>query len=82
QWPKSDQILILPFSDHVLWTARASGDENEQSGLLARALELRANGGTDFYTCGAQALALMKPQLQDGQHLPAIVRLFFTSDAA
>jgi Ca-activated chloride channel family protein len=73
QWTKSDQILILPFSDHVLWTARASGDENEQSGLLARALELRANGGTDFYTCGAQALALMKPQLQDGQHLPAIV---------
>jgi Ca-activated chloride channel family protein len=73
QWTKSDQILIMPFSDHVLWTARASGEDNEQAGLLARALELRANGGTDFYTCGAQALTLMKPLLQDGQHLPAIV---------
>lgn len=73
QWTKSDEILVLPFSDHILWTARASGDENEQIGLLARALELRANGGTDFYTCAAQALALMKPRLADGQHLPAIV---------
>lgn len=73
QWTKSDEILILPFSDHVIWTARASGDENEQTGLLARALELRAGGGTDFYACAAQALAAMKSRLQDGQHLPAIV---------
>jgi Ca-activated chloride channel family protein len=73
QWSKQDQILLLPFSDHVLWTARASGDEAEQAGLLAQALELRADGGTDFYTCGARALALMKPLLDDGVHLPAIV---------
>jgi Ca-activated chloride channel family protein len=73
QWSKQDQILLLPFSDHVLWTARSSGDETEQAALLAQALQLRADGGTDFYTCGARALALMKPQLDDGVHLPAIV---------
>jgi Ca-activated chloride channel homolog len=73
QWSKQDQILLLPFSDHVLWTARASGGEAEQAALLAQALQLRADGGTDFYTCGAQALAAMKPQLDDGVHLPAIV---------
>jgi Ca-activated chloride channel family protein len=73
QWSKQDQILLLPFSDHVLWTARASGEETEQASLLAQALQLRADGGTDFYTCGAKALALMKPLLDDGVHLPAIV---------
>ena len=54
QWSKQDQILLLPFSDHVLWTAQASGNETEQARLLAQALELRADGGTDFYTCGAR----------------------------
>jgi Ca-activated chloride channel family protein len=73
QWSKQDQILVLPFSDHVLWTAAASGDDSQQAGLLSRALELHAGGGTDFYTCGAQALAAMKPALDAGQHLPTIV---------
>ena len=73
QWTKTDEILVLPFSDHVLWMARASGEEAEQAALLAQALELRAGGGTDFYTCGARALAAMKPLLDGGDHLPAIV---------
>src|SRR5262249_32058037 len=73
QWTKADRILILPFSDHVLWTAQGNGEDDEQSTLLTRALSLRANGGTDFYTCAAQALALMKPMLDGGTHLPAIV---------
>jgi Ca-activated chloride channel family protein len=73
QWSKEDQILVLPFSDHVLWTEKASGDEEEQADLLTKSLGLRAEGGTDFYTCGARALALMKPLLDAGKHLPAIV---------
>jgi len=73
QWTRADDILILPFSDHVLWMARASGEDADQAVLLSRALTLRAGGGTDFYTCGAQALAAMKPQLDAGAHLPAIV---------
>jgi Ca-activated chloride channel family protein len=73
QWTKADEILVLPFNDHVLWMARATGEESEQATLLARALELRAGGGTDFYTCGARALAAMKPMLDGGSHLPAIV---------
>jgi Ca-activated chloride channel homolog len=73
QWTKGDDILILPFNDHVLWTARASGEDAEQAVLLSRALTLRTGGGTDFYTCAAQALAAIKPQLDEGAHLPAIV---------
>jgi Ca-activated chloride channel family protein len=73
QWSKEDRIFVLPFNDHILWVERATGDEEEQASLLSRTLELRAGGGTDFYTCGAQALAAMKPLLDRGRHLPAIV---------
>ena len=73
QWSKDDRILVLPFNDHVLWSVTGSGDDGEQAALLARALELRAGGGTDFYTCGVRALAAMKPLLDGGQHLAAIV---------
>jgi Ca-activated chloride channel homolog len=73
QWSKADEILVLPFSDRVQWTARANGEEGEQAALLARTLQLKADGGTDFYTCGARALAAMKPLVDAGRHLPAIV---------
>jgi len=73
QWSNEDQIIVLPFTERVLWTATASGEEAAQADLLARTLGLRADGGTDFYTCAARALAAMKPLLDGGQHLPAIV---------
>lgn len=73
QWSKDDQILLLPFNERVLWTERGSGADQDQANLLTRALTLRADGGTDFYTCAARALAAMKPLLDRGQHLPAIV---------
>jgi Ca-activated chloride channel family protein len=72
QWSKEDRIFVLPFNDHIIWMERATGDE-EQASLLGRTLELHAGGGTDFYTCGARALAAMKPLLDRGRHLPAIV---------
>jgi Ca-activated chloride channel family protein len=73
QWSKEDRIIVMPFSDRVQWTATGSGEEADQAGLLTKTLELRAEGGTDFYTCGIRALAAMKPVLDAGQHLPAIV---------
>lgn len=73
QWSKLDRIIVLPFSDRVLWAATGSGDDNDQATLLTKTLELRARDGTDFYACGARALAEMKPVLDAGQHLPAIV---------
>jgi Ca-activated chloride channel homolog len=73
QWSPEDQIIVLPFSDHVLWTESTSGEEGAQGRLLSRTLQLRAGGGTDFYTCAADALRLMKPVLDRGGHLPAIV---------
>jgi Ca-activated chloride channel family protein len=73
QWSKEDRIFVLPFNDHIIWMERATGDEEEQASLLSRTLDLHAGGGTDFYTCGARALAAMKPLLDRGRHLPAIV---------
>jgi Ca-activated chloride channel homolog len=73
QWSKEDQIIVLPFSDRVLWMETAAGNESAQADLLGKTLQLRAEGGTDFYTCGARALAAMKPFLDREQHLPAIV---------
>jgi Ca-activated chloride channel homolog len=73
QWSKDDRIIVLPFSDRVLWTETAAGDDTAQATLLEKTLQLRANGGTDFYTCGARALAAMKPLLDSERHLPAIV---------
>lgn len=73
QWSKEDRIIVMPFSDRVLWTETGSGEDTDQAGLLTRTLALRADGGTDFYTCGARALTAMKPLLDAGRHLPAIV---------
>ncbi|HLY55858.1 MAG TPA: substrate-binding domain-containing protein [Stellaceae bacterium] len=73
QWLKDDRILVLPFDGRVRWNAMASGNEAEQAALLQKTLQLRADDGTDFYTCAAKALALMKPILDEGTHLPAIV---------
>ena len=74
QWSKEDQIIVLPFSDRVLWTATASGDDRRPGRSSHQdARNCARDGGTDFYTCGARALAAMKPLLDAGQHLPAIV---------
>ncbi|MGJ4940566.1 substrate-binding domain-containing protein [Bradyrhizobium sp. HKCCYLS1011] len=73
QWSKQDEIIVLPFSDHVQWVTSASGNDQEQAALLKETLTLHAGGGTDFYTCGARALAAMKPTLDAGSHLAAIV---------
>ena len=73
QWTRTDNIIVLPFDSNVRWSADVSGDESEQQALLDQVLRLKADGGTDFYTCAAKALDLMQPFLIKGQHLPAIV---------
>lgn len=73
QWLPDDRIAILPFNDHVLWSYKGSGTDADQAIMLEKALTLRAGGGTDFYTCAAQALAMMKPLLDTENYLPAIV---------
>ncbi len=73
QWLGADRILVLPFSSQVLWEQSASGTDADQAKLLQRALTLRAGGGTDFYTCAAEALRLMRTTLDAKTHLPAIV---------
>ncbi len=66
QWSKRDQIIV-----HAVQRSRASGrrkaraaSDEQARPARARRCSWRANGGTDFYTCGAQALAAMKPMLE------------------
>ena len=73
QWSPSDEIIVLPFDGRVRWTEKVGGSDSDQARLLARMLQLKAGGGTDFYTCAAEALAAMKAGLAKGEHLPAIV---------
>jgi Ca-activated chloride channel homolog len=73
QWSKDDRIIVLPFSERVQWIESSAGDDAAQAALLAKTMQLRANGGTDFYTCGARAISAMKQWLDDERHLPAIV---------
>jgi Ca-activated chloride channel homolog len=73
QWSPSDQIFVLPFDSKVRWVGTGTGSEADQAAMLAPILGLRANGGTDFYTCAELALQQMKPALEKGGHLPAIV---------
>jgi Ca-activated chloride channel homolog len=73
QWSPADTMFVLPFDSKVRWVAKGTGGETDQAEMLGRVLPLRANGGTDFYTCAETALQQMKPALDKGGHLPAIV---------
>jgi Ca-activated chloride channel homolog len=73
QWSPADNMIVLPFDSKVRWIAKGTGSEQDQAEMLRQVLPLRANGGTDFYTCAELALQQMKPALEKGGHLPAIV---------
>ena len=73
QWTPSDQIIVLPFDSGIRWSATITGRDEEQQQLLQRVLTLHAGGGTDFYTCAARAIDLMRPFAAKGTYLPAIV---------
>lgn len=73
QWLPADRILVLPFNGMVKWREEVNGSDQEQAALLQRTEQLEARGDTDFYTCAAVALRMMKPLLDQGSRLPAIV---------
>lgn len=73
QWSARDQIIVLPFSDHVQDVWKATGQPADQARMLSQVSALQAGGGTDMYTCAGKALQEMKPILATGGYLPAIV---------
>lgn len=73
QWSPRDQIIVIPFTDHVDAVWASAGDAAGQADLLSRVAALHAGGGTDMYTCVEKALARMKPLIATGKYLPAIV---------
>ncbi len=73
QWTPSDHIFILPFDSHVREVDDGDGTVASQQKLLGYVNAQEANDGTDMYECVEQAFTAMKPYLESGNFLPAIV---------
>lgn len=48
QWTPIDTVIVLIFSDDVLWTAQGSGSDADEADLLQQSERVRANGRADF----------------------------------
>ena len=75
QWSPADQILVLPFDSAVRGQYEATGDAEEQQGLLSVIETMQADGGTDMYACASEALARIASEPKALSALPAIVIL-------
>jgi Ca-activated chloride channel family protein len=73
QWTPSDHILVLPFDSEVRQVIEGDGKPESQAQLLTAVENNSAGGGTDIYACALTALQAMKPYLEKGTFLPAIV---------
>lgn len=73
QWTPSDRIIILPFDATVRDVTQGDGSNASQASLLQAVRSQHAGGGTDMYACAEHAFAAMKPYLDSGQYLPAVV---------
>src|SRR5262249_29962265 len=73
QWTPSDRIIILPFDATVRDVTEGDGSSASQASLLQAVRHQHAGGGTDMYACAERALTTMKPYLDSGQYLAAVV---------
>ena len=73
QWTPSDRIFVLPFDSQVRKVLSGDGTPASQAALLAAVQAEHAGGGTDMYACAEQALDAMKPYMDKGGYLPAVV---------
>jgi Ca-activated chloride channel homolog len=73
QWTPADQIVVAPFNDHVEAVYEGSGKPEDQAKLLSSVFRHFADGGTDMYSCAAEALRRMAPRRASGDYLPAII---------
>ena len=73
QWTPNDRIMLLPFDASVRDVAQGDGTSPSQARLLQWVGTQHADGGTDMYACAERALTEMKPYLDSGQYLAAVV---------
>jgi Ca-activated chloride channel family protein len=73
QWTPDDRIMVIPFDASVREVDAGDGRAESQATLLAAVQRQSADGGTDMYDCARRALDEMRPFLETGQYLPAIV---------
>ena len=73
QWSPADRILVLPFDSNVRGSREATGDPQDQNGLLRNVGKETAGGGTNMYKCAEQALARITATPNLADYLPAIV---------
>jgi Ca-activated chloride channel family protein len=72
----NDYNVIIPFSDHILTTLQATGNNpTVLHGLSNKVNALAPDGGTDIYTPVAQGINLLAKQKNIEKSLPAIVLL-------
>ncbi len=75
QWSPRDQISLIPFDAVTGNPVTAAGDPAGQAVLLQAGTSLRADGGTDMYSCGRAALAIIRRTPNVASYLPAIIMM-------
>ena len=73
QWTPADRIIVIPFDSEPRTVVQGDGSPASQAQLLQTVLQQHADGGTDMYACAERAFAEMKPYLDKGGYLPAVV---------
>lgn len=73
QWSPRDHIIVMPFNSAVEATWEAAGSADEQAGVLAKLVQMHADGGTNMYACVEEALRRMQPLLSGQDFLPALI---------
>jgi Ca-activated chloride channel homolog len=75
QWSPRDQIALIPFDDASDVPVRAGGDAAGQTLLLTQGTSLNADGGTNMYRCGMDALEIIRTTPNVKAYLSAVIMM-------
>jgi len=75
QWTPADRILLFAFNNRVTHRLEATGESASQATLLRAVQQLTAGGGTDMYSCAAEAITAIRRLLENdpAAALPAVL---------
>lgn len=73
QWSPQDRIIVAPFDSAPRAVLTGTGDPASQARLLAQIESQSPDGGTDMYACAEAAAQAMRPYIEAGGYLPAVV---------
>jgi Ca-activated chloride channel family protein len=73
QWTPKDKIRVIAFTNSIVGHADGDGTPASQQQLLQFVRSRNADGGTDMYTCIAEAAKWIAAQPDRNDYLPAIL---------